>query len=55
MADDDMLDEDVAEIPEDEDDGLDLEKDEDEEGGEVDELDPKHLSSLGFGIEEEDF
>ena len=54
MADDDMLDEDVTEIPDEEEEDMDLE-DEDDDALEEDELDPKHLSSLGFGIEEEEF
>ena len=60
MVDDDKLfdeEDELAEIPDDEDieDEDAPEIPDDDELDEEDELHPKHLNSLGFGVEEEDF
>jgi hypothetical protein len=55
MADDELEEGDVVEVPEAEEDELLGLGDEDEEEEDDDELDPKKLDSLGFGVEEDEF
>ena len=57
MVDDDKLfdeEEDLPEIPEEEEDEDDLDLEDEDEDDTLDELDPKHLNSLGFGVEEDE-